>query len=225
MELKKGFTLSEVLITLGIVGVVVSMTIPAVIRKYRENTTVAQLQKFYTTMNQALKRSELDNGEYKYWDLPKILGNEVYFNKYWKPYLQVLKICKTYKDCGYSAESPFKRPDGRQIVFSVVYPSARTTFKLTDGTTIINVVNTFDENNTLIDLNYIYVDLNGGKAPNMLGRDVFLFDRDERGIIMQPCPGWSEQTIIKNCKETGACCSAKIIRDGWKIKEDYPVKI
>ena len=186
--MKKGFTLSEVLITLGIVGVVASMTIPAVIRKYRENTTVAQLQKFYTTMNQALKRSELDNGEYKYWDLPKILGNEVYFNKYWKPYLQVLKICKTYKDCGYSAESPFKRPDGRQIVFSVVYPSARTTFKLTDGTTIINVVNTFDENNTLIDLNYIYVDLNGGKAPNMLGRDVFLFDRDERGIIMQPCP-------------------------------------
>ena len=65
MELKKGFTLSEVLITLGIVGVVASMTIPAVIRKYRENTTVAQLQKFYTTMNQALKRSELDNGEYK----------------------------------------------------------------------------------------------------------------------------------------------------------------
>jgi len=47
VELKKGFTLSEVLITLGIVGVVASMTIPAVIRKYRENTTVAQLQKQY----------------------------------------------------------------------------------------------------------------------------------------------------------------------------------
>ena len=43
--MKKGFTLSEVLITLGIVGVVAVLTVPGVMKNYKSRLYTAQLQK------------------------------------------------------------------------------------------------------------------------------------------------------------------------------------
>lgn len=40
------FTLSETLITLGIIGVIASMTLPSVINKYQEKVTVTKLKNF-----------------------------------------------------------------------------------------------------------------------------------------------------------------------------------
>lgn len=43
---KKAFTLAEVLITLGVIGIVASMTLPAIIQKNTERATVAKVKKF-----------------------------------------------------------------------------------------------------------------------------------------------------------------------------------
>lgn len=225
--MKKAFTLAEVLITLGVIGIVASMTLPTVITKYRKQATVAKLQKFYTTMNQALKRSEVDNGEYKYWPQVVFGGADEYFNKYWRPYLRILKVCNTLKACEYTEAYAFRHPSGEVIQFQVVSPTARTAFRLADGTTVINAVHTHVDG-AAVDLKYIYVDLNGGKSPNVLGSDVFLFFREENGIIAPACHNYkTESQINAQCKSDGlgTCCAAKIMRDGWKIKDDYPVKI
>ena len=50
---KFGFTLSEVLITLGIIGIVAVLTIPAVMKNYRNRLYVAQLQKTYAQISEA----------------------------------------------------------------------------------------------------------------------------------------------------------------------------
>lgn len=57
----KAFTLAEVLITLGIIGVVAAMTLPTLINSYKKQQTVTHLQKVYTSLNQALRlaRSEI----------------------------------------------------------------------------------------------------------------------------------------------------------------------
>lgn len=52
--MKKGFTMSEVLITLGVLGVVIAMTLPTVINNAKERETVTKVKKFYSTMSQAL---------------------------------------------------------------------------------------------------------------------------------------------------------------------------
>lgn len=67
--LNKGFTLAEVLITLGIIGIVAAMTLPALTAKYRKHVVVTRMQKFYTVFNQAIKISELENGEMDTWDM------------------------------------------------------------------------------------------------------------------------------------------------------------
>lgn len=43
---KIAFTLAEVLITLGIIGVVAAMTMPVLIQNQREKVVVTQLKKF-----------------------------------------------------------------------------------------------------------------------------------------------------------------------------------
>ena len=54
-KIKTGFTLAEVLITLGIIGVVAAMTLPALVRKYREKILVSQVKKSYAELQNALK--------------------------------------------------------------------------------------------------------------------------------------------------------------------------
>ena len=51
--MKKGFTLSEVLITLGVVGVVAVLTIPGVMKNYQNRLYTAQLEKIYSQISDA----------------------------------------------------------------------------------------------------------------------------------------------------------------------------
>ena len=43
-KIKLAFTLAEVLITLGIIGIVAAMTIPTLLAKYQEKQTVTKLK-------------------------------------------------------------------------------------------------------------------------------------------------------------------------------------
>ena len=54
MRYKNGFTMAEVLITIGIIGLVAAMTLPTVVNKYQERVTVTKVTKFYSIMNQAI---------------------------------------------------------------------------------------------------------------------------------------------------------------------------
>ena len=50
------FTLAEVLITLGIIGIVAAMTIPQLIKNYQGKVLHSQLEKAYSVLSQALQR-------------------------------------------------------------------------------------------------------------------------------------------------------------------------
>lgn len=64
---KYGFTLAEVLITLGIIGVVAALTLPGLVQNHAKITVEAKLKKFYTNINQAIMLSEAEYGDRKYW--------------------------------------------------------------------------------------------------------------------------------------------------------------
>ena len=68
---KAAFTLAEVLITLGIIGIVAAMTIPTLISKYQEKTYITKLKRAYSMLAQAYKFVELEYGSPKTWNLQK----------------------------------------------------------------------------------------------------------------------------------------------------------
>ena len=59
---KAAFTMAEVLITLGIIGIVAAMTLPSLIGKWQKKVTIANLKKSYTILSQLVLRSQEDNG-------------------------------------------------------------------------------------------------------------------------------------------------------------------
>ncbi len=175
---KKGFTLAEVLITLAIIGVVAALTIPAVVKNYQKTQTTSKLRKAYSTINQAYNNSQAENGMYQTWDKGEDIGAEEFFNRYWKPYLKVAKVCSTYSDCGYKDAQPWKYPGGTTCGTNVVSPSTRTTFLTTDGVLFI----VFTQGGGEI-VSHIYIDLNASKEPNIVGKDLFLFSRTDKGVV------------------------------------------
>ena len=70
-KIKFAFTLAEVLITLGIIGVVAAMTIPTLMQKYYEKQTVAKLKETYSILSQALKSASQEEGLPEEWDCNK----------------------------------------------------------------------------------------------------------------------------------------------------------
>lgn len=95
-----GFTLAEVLITLGIIGVVAAMTLPALIASHRKHEVVTKLEKFYSVFNQAVRMSEAEYGDVEGWfkdcgssSAPTCTPEEVkeWFDQYIGKHMQVIK--------------------------------------------------------------------------------------------------------------------------------------
>ena len=63
---KCAFTLAEVLITLGIIGVVAAMTIPALIHKFNNKALEAQYKKSVSIISQVIMKAKADYGLEKF---------------------------------------------------------------------------------------------------------------------------------------------------------------
>ncbi len=96
----------------------------------------------------------------------------------------------------------------------------RTTFLTTDN--ILFIIFTKGGDGTS-PVNHIYVDLNASKEPNIVGKDLFVFTRTDKGIVPY-CYLETANTIKQNCSKNsdGFCCSARLALDGWEIKDNYP---
>lgn len=223
-NMKRGFTLAEVLITLGIIGIVAAMTLPAIIANADKNITVNKLKKNYSIINQGLKLSEVENGEYKYWPDGLEIGAEAYFKKYYEPYLKGIKKCKE-ELCGYSTRQPWTYANNTKFNWSVYVNNLRQFYILADGTYLqISIGRGNDIEGEYVQNATILIDLNGPKQPNRIGKDTFLFTRTQKEGIRPLCYNVQEKDIDKNCTTSGSgsCCAAKIMKDNWKIKNGYP---
>lgn len=220
-----GFTLAEVLITLGIIGVVVAITIPGLITTHQKKVTVTKLQRAISILNQAYRLSYDENGEATAQEA-KDMGADEYFKKYWEPYIKVARYCKNYNDCGYNRYNPYKTPSGASLAVAV--NNSRAKFYTFDGFFYMIMVDSGNPDSVIINTN-IYLDINGEQGPNIMGRDVFLLNRyvdDKKGGFIQPeCYNYTEANIKTRCTSTNPyCCAEKIRRDGWNISKDYPWK-
>ncbi len=180
---KAAFTLAEVLITLGIIGVVAAMTLPVLINNYQAKETVTRLKKVYSILNQAYSMAQNDFGTIDNWGLSNSLddfspvlglGHEVsklFWSKF-SPYMKTLKTCLDSTDINsdikcstyqYSALGPL-------AVRRAFYPR----LILNDGAILTGgwINNPNCDEGLCGDF---AVDINGANPPNVVGRDIFYF--------------------------------------------------
>ncbi|MFA7658857.1 MAG: type II secretion system protein [Candidatus Gastranaerophilaceae bacterium] len=223
-----GFSLAEVLIALGIIGIVSAMTIPTLINNKAKQETIAKLQKNYTILAQAIKLSEIDNGSVDYWDYSNA---QSFYTTYLKPYLI---IAQEYIGVAKPENIEYKTLNNQSFSTGAsYYYSSTPKFILNDGT--LMAISNLGSNYKIIN-----VDVNGFNKPNQMGKDMF-------SLCIQPKYGLTpygfgnaytgdsfgtnyDRAIIMSNSNDSACnkakmgtwCAALILLDGWQIKDDYP---
>ena len=85
---KVAFTLAEVLITLGIIGVVAAMTIPNLIQNNFEKRAISQLRETQSIISQAMRMSEEEYGDVEGWELKQDEESALKIANNLKPFLK-----------------------------------------------------------------------------------------------------------------------------------------
>lgn len=229
-KVKKGVTLAEVLITLGIIGIVAAMTIPALITKLDRNGKISKLRKAQSILSQAIKLSTMENEDYEAWDTS--LAPKDYIEKYFAPYMKIVVYCDSYSKCNYKSSSPWSRYSGSNS-YTGFNAFSRVPFFTLDGIlySISTSGGTNDEKDesgvydfSSIGTNGVFVDINGANKPNRFGNDVFMLVRNKDGSVMPLGYDLPDEKINADCSKTGKClyCAEKLRRNGWKSSNDYP---
>lgn len=139
---KRAFTLAEVLITLGIIGVVAALTLPTLIQKQQEQATVVSVKKFYSAFSQAYLQAIEENGTLDNWGLTdsenyenddgklehtdESLANYDKFLTIMSKYVKSVKYEKIGKQ-NEEETTGFVMPDGTRITGVWLSPSTCTT--------------------------------------------------------------------------------------------------
>jgi len=216
MKNKKGFTLAEVLITLGIIGVVAALTIPTLSQNATERSTVVATKKIFSILSSAYKRAEQEDGNPTQWDLTFAVDGSDMLNKI-KPYLQIAKDCTDLSSGCWSTD----RYKGLDSSLQMDY-DGETTMRLVDGTLIFASVWDGDcalsIGNSLALQNICgqyLVDINGAKKPNQHGKDLFGFWLTKYGIVPAGSAQEAADTFDNNCRDkatqVGSSCAAWLI--------------
>lgn len=174
---KLGFTLAEILITLGIIGVVASITIPPLVNESQDKIVVNQLKKDFTILSQAFDEIKSEEGDLQDWcpysQYPTRQLWTVCAGDLFAKHLKVSKNCGngTGVDCipsiGYLQmdNSSYQTAFNQDIFVKMV---------LVDGSTLIISAQADSNRGGIFQLNP-YVDVNGLKGPNKYGYDFFSF--------------------------------------------------
>ena len=229
--MKKGFTLAEVLITLGIIGVVAALTLPSLITNYRKKETEKKKKKVYSELPQAAQMSVVQNGDMKNWDYS--LTGEEFFNTYLGNFIKMGS--QTVEDAKKADVVDIKASGEEEVSFTNLYDSGKIFIFFSGSQIIMDTVS-----NLTTTRQTVLVDLNGFKKPNRIGVDVFAFSVTHNGVQTFKWDDGETVDIIRdretlhngpsrhnyqcNSDGRGMWCAAMIEKDGWEIKNDYPWK-
>ena len=213
------FTLAEVLITLGIISIVATLTLPTLIEMHNQKVVEARLKKVYSTINQAIQMAESDYGEREAWfvDYNDLASQKKWIEKYLLPYLNYTKFEEVqvssgnYRNAIYFADGSVltKLPsNGRDWWF---FPGniekclklSATNYKNNMGKCVFAFYYNPASNTTSHAFNSYGI----GSSKT---EEIFKYDTDF---------GCYQKNTWK------AYCTALIQYNGWQIPKDYPYRV
>lgn len=228
--MKKAFTLAEVLITLSIIGLISVLTIPSLVKNYKNKLYAASIEKIYSQITdavQAVMNDELSSEFYK--TSAGVIADDnstcstAKQGPCWfmRNYLSVAKgmvDCTSKKINGDNGKKPvcvadeYTSPSGEgsmihfgECVQTVSGAAVCMTLNPANGVTSV------------------FIDTNGPAQPNFTGIDVFVMNISSAGEVTD----WSTDPAKCNTKSAsyghaadyGIGCLTKVMNAGWKIED------
>lgn len=215
---RPAFTLAEVLITLGIIGVVAAMTIPILINQTQEQAWKSAYKKTFSAIAQAFEQVKQDEGG----DLSKYFTSGQHYAGGTADVVNMMgKYLKYTKSCGIPNSTDYYSFCGVIPATSIADSGANAYKTLGDsyvlspnfiqGQYILNDgVHLFFRTWNTNGLFLIFVDTNGwNKGPNTLGKDLLGISVSKDKVMPMGAIGTG---IVDNCTTTAYSCTSAI---GW----------
>ena len=225
--MKKGFTLAEVLMTLGIIGVVAALTTPALIQNTGDAKIGPRLLKAKTTFETATEMMLTKDGYTAMTAIskdPEVIGNRL------RNYMKIDRIEHANK-----GNFSYKKYDGTEIPASDIDVSESGNYKFgirydsNDG--VIYYISVFNISPNATPYNQsvgkVIVDINGAQGPNTVAKDTFFFTLFNDGTLKptggywQDSSHWNHPDPRNQCNEKNVgndtYCAGSIFDNGMKI--------
>ncbi len=227
------FTMAEVLITIGIIGVVAAMTLPSLISRHQKAELETALKKNYSVMQQALLKLQAENAGVP--PSPKLYAAQEFKDIYMKQF-------KVLIDCGYGSTDVTDKENAAEFCLTEQLNDSNQRY--TDHYKTFNkkfqIDNTYLNNGQFVLMDgsiifienwdpgilYISVDVNGiKKAPNIWGHDLFTFQLMDDGRLAPMGMQGTHYSEDAYCSKTsnnrynGIACTNKALNDKkyWDI--------
>ena len=229
------FTLAEVLITLGIIGVVAAMTLPTLIQQHQKQVYVNGAKKGLNVVMNTMSKIQADEGASDFLSTSLFsdgicsigsnsgcedsYGNSTVIEKTIPKYIKTIKTCKNeecnilYTSSWYNSnEKKLELYNGKDLFFNISNGWS-TTFGFYAADGILYYVYPSEAG-----LSFSY-DINGEKGPNTEGRDLFSVHFCRNGKI-----NYAKNSNI-SCNDDGTASNGywyplRVLMDnGWKM--DY----
>jgi len=241
MRIKKGFTLSETMIAMGIVGVIVAITVPMVVNHFQKQTKVLMLEKTYKELSDKL---ELFKNERPYNSIPTFTKAEIYsflYNEFKrKNTTDVFSIftkgfASSYKSLNGTTGSYAQEVGRFKLFWGITTKSGSSLYivpteeeieyesECTDSRVSSCSIKPKNDIKS-VKLADVYLDVNGKKGPNIGGRDMFKMgiygDYTVRPVaIVEADDEGKVKDNLTICRESplGDGCFALILNDDWKM--------
>ena len=235
---KAAFTLTEVLITLTILGVIAGMTIPNIVQNYKKIMVETRLKLIYSQLSKVI---DLMSVEYE--PISGIVDKSYASSSSFID--KITFFCENYLNnyLNYTVECPISDWRCREKNFNYDLEMFNTTstssaaslsvgsmyrYKLKNR---INLFVAYADSSTF----YLIADINGNAKPNKIGYDVFYFavhgtESDMNHKNSLDCGkdiDYKTAINVTTCSypsKSGKGCSCPIMLNNFKIPNDYPVK-
>lgn len=211
----KAFTLTELLIALGIIGAIAAISIPSLMNSINSRLLTTQLKSNVASIQQLASDSLVTNKVKSLEDTnfksPTDLLADGNFS--------IAKVCDNAAECW---DQEYKRLSDLSVTNRKPGGSegeARTVLLKNGAILSYKVAN--EQTNIDKVIGIFYIDVNGRDKPNIIGRDYFCFYITTKGRIVD---AWeiqrqdpSEAQLLSGCKTAGTMtgCLTYIQQQGW----------
>lgn len=218
--MKKAFTLAEILVTLGIIGVVSAMTMPTLIQSHQRKTYVTQLHKVYNEFQQALFQYQTDKNVINLKEAG--LNSQANINDFVSKYFKIVLTCSNSLTPCFLDQSSYRKISGAAVNNAYTVTNS---YVLASGASVRFLYSVSGDK-----IGNIMVDVNGTKGPNIVGRDLFTIAVYKNGVLDDSGTSAPLSEAERNTIYTSACasnsgtsegvwgCFGKILNDNWEMK-------
>ena len=202
MNKKFAFTLSEVLVTMGIIGVISALTVPTLVNNYQRKALSLQLRKTVTDIENAVDMLITEEGKSKF-------SATTYYNN-----LDgfVTNKLKTIKTCSKSETNECFANEQ----YGTINDNTKKTFTCEGNSYVLAssaAICMYRKTNLYSGYPVVVVDVNGQEGPNIGGRDMFTFTILPNGEIY----GTNHETDCTRDAFGDGCYDLLAEENNWKM--------